>query len=321
MISVEPFEERHLCAASQIFAAKYQVLRQENGLLPAPFQDATVIQAMLARTIREHPGAVAIKGQRVVGYLTGISRISTLKGAASGVYVPVWGHCVENPNDIEAVYAALYTQMSVEWVEHQCSTQLLTYFVADGDLEALLFGLGFGLLLIDGIRAISPVAVRRHDDIEIRDAGERDLTGLIEVNRQLELYLRRAPIFLNSPIGEDSLEKIRSGFLGTGKKTFIAKRDDEIISCIRGELNKGPGCDLFDVEGSLGINFAYTNRATREKGLATRLLHEVIQWGSEQGMTRCVVDFEAANLIAKGFWLKHFRQVCHSVIRRIDERI
>lgn len=321
MISVKPFEERYLSEASWMFAAKYRALQKKNGLLPTVFQDQAVIQAMLEKVIREHPGAVAIERKRVVGYLTGFSRIPTLKGSASGVYVPVWGHCIENSKGIDTVHAALYSQMSAEWVESQCYTQVLTYFASDRDLEALLFGLGFGLLLIDGIRAISPLGVKRDDDIEVREAGENDLAGLIKMERQLARHLGGAPIFLKGSDDEDSLEEIRADFLGEGKKTFIAKKDEEVISCIRGELNKGPGCDLFDIKGSLGIDFAYTDTAIREQGLATRLLNELMLWGSERGMTRCVVDFEAANLVAKGFWLRHFRPMCYSVIRRIDERI
>jgi len=93
-----------------------------------------------------------------------------------------------------------------------------------------------------------------------------------------------------------------------------------VIACVRGGLDRGPGCDLLNVKGSLGIDFAYTDPAAREKGIATRLLDELIGWGAAQGMSRCVVDFEAANLIAKAFWLRHFRPICHSVIRRVDEQ-
>jgi GNAT superfamily N-acetyltransferase len=321
VISVKPFEERYLSEASWMFAAKYRALQNEDDLLPTAFRDEDVIQAMLDRVIREHPGAVAIEGKRVIGYLTGFSRIPTLKGSTSGVYVPVWGHCVENPGGIDTVHAALYSQMSAEWVESQCYAQVLTYFASDRDLEALLFGLGFGLLLIDGIRAISPLGMTRDDDINVREAGENDLAGLIKMERQLVRHLGGAPIFLKGSADRDSLEKIRADFLGEGKKTFIAKKDEEVISCIRGELNKGPGCDLLDTKGSLGIDFAYTDTAIREQGLATRLLNELMLWGSKRGMTRCVVDFEAANLVAKGFWLKHFRPICYSVMRRIDERM
>jgi hypothetical protein len=321
VISVRPFEEKHLLEASRMFAAKYRALQPENGLLPVAFQDEALIQSRLERTIREHPGAVAIERKRVVGYLTGFSGIPALKGGSSGVYVPVWGHCVDNSMDIEAVYAALYSEMSAEWVRGQSYTHLLTYFVPEGTLEKLLFGLGFGLLVIDGIRALSALKVTKPDNIEFQEAQERDLTGLMRMDQQLADHLRGAPIFLNTSVGQDNHEQIRAKFLSEGKKTFVAKKDEEVIACIRGELNKGPGCDLFDVEGSLGIDFAYTNTAVRQKGMATRLLNELMMWGSEQGMTRCVVDFEAANLVAKGFWLKHFRPICHSVIRRLDERI
>jgi GNAT superfamily N-acetyltransferase len=165
--------------------------------------------------------------------------------------------------------------------------------------------------------------VKQYANIEVREAGENELTGLVKKGRQLVEYLRGAPIFRNGFDDTDvaGLEEIRANFLGEGKKTLVAKKDEEVISCIRGELNKGPGCDLFDIEGSLGIDFAYTEASVRERGLATILLNELMRWGRKQGMTRCVVDFEAANLVGKGFWLRHFRPICYSVMRRIDERI
>ena len=33
------------------------------------------------------------------------------------------------------------------------------------------------------------------------------------------------------------------------------------------------------------------------------------------------VDFEAANQLARGFWLQHFQPICHSLLRKVDERI
>lgn len=37
MISVKPFEEKHVEEAAQLFAARYALLRQSNGLLPPKF--------------------------------------------------------------------------------------------------------------------------------------------------------------------------------------------------------------------------------------------------------------------------------------------
>jgi hypothetical protein len=61
VISVKPFEEKHILEASQMFTAKYRALQHENDLLPTEFQGEVVIQAMLESTIREHPGVVAIQ--------------------------------------------------------------------------------------------------------------------------------------------------------------------------------------------------------------------------------------------------------------------
>lgn len=321
MISIKPFEEQHLEEAAGLFAANYRRLRRENELLPADFQDTEAVRAMLERIIQEHPGRVAIDGKRVVGYLTGFSEIPALKGLSSGAYVPVWAHGIEAPQDVRVVYPALYAEMSAEWVEQQCFSQVVSYFLPDHGLEGLLYGLGFGLFVIDGIRALSPLAVAKADDVEIRAAKESDLADLLVLNRKLARHLSGAPIFLKVDAGQETLEEARRRFLSQGMKAFVAAKDGGLISCIRGVLNKGPGCELLDVEGSLGINFAYTNTAVREQGIATRVLDELMKWGVVQGMERCVVDFEAANLAAKGFWLRHFQPICHSVIRRIDERI
>lgn len=262
---------------------------------------------------------VALEGERVVGYQTGYSGIPALKGSATGVWVPVWGHCIDNLQDAGVIYAALYAQMSAQWVRRQCYTHVMSYFLPDNALQELLFGLGFGLLLIDGIRSLSPIAATGGDDCEVRAAVEADSADLLELDRKIANHLSSAPVFL--PFDAIPPEELPRKFLGQGIGTFVARKDDRAISCIRGEVNMGPGCDLFDVDGSLGINFAFTDPATRKQGVATRLLNELMRWGAAEGMTRCVVDFESANLVAKEFWLRHFQPACHSVIRRVDERV
>lgn len=320
-VSIKPFQEKHLGEAGRLFANKYRALQHKNELFPEEFQDESIFQTKLAETIEEHPGAVALDGKRVVGYLTGFAQIPTFKGSADGVYIPIWGHCVAGDEEAEAIYAALYTEMAAEWVAHQSYTQLLTYFAPDRQLEAFLFGLGFGMLVIDGIRPVSQVEGKRNNRVKIREANEIDLAGLARVNRGLRRHLRGTPVFLNVSIEKENLAEIKAAFIGERMKTFVARRNGRVISCIRGRLNYGPGCKLLDVAGSLGIDFAYTDPTIREKGIATALLNALLQWGKEQGMTRCVVDFEAANLVAKRFWLRHFQPICHSVMRRIDERI
>jgi GNAT superfamily N-acetyltransferase len=55
--------------------------------------------------------------------------------------------------------------------------------------------------------------------------------------------------------------------------------------------------------------------------VATALLDRALTWAREAGYVRCAVDFEAMNVVAARFWLRHFRPVCHTLARHLDERI
>jgi GNAT superfamily N-acetyltransferase len=72
---------------------------------------------------------------------------------------------------------------------------------------------------------------------------------------------------------------------------------------------------------TLSITGAYTRPAWRGRGIASALLGRIVHWADTHGYTRCAVDFEAQNPLGSRLWLKHFQPVCHSLIRRVDERI
>lgn len=320
MVSIEQFGERHIESAGRMFVEQYKLLRKENYLLPEKFADENIIQSMLKGIIAEQPAVVAIMDGEVAGYLVGYAGIQSFKSSSSGIFVPAWGHCIGTQRSMDRIFSALYTEISAEWVRRQCYMQAISFIAPNPALQELLYILGFGLLLIDGIREMKHLDTKHADDIEIRMARESDITDLMVIDRKLCQHLRESPIFLNFSTKND-IDKARESFLAEDIGTFIAKDGNEIVSCIRGKLNMGPGCDLFDVDGSLGINFAYTNSNARGKGLAALLLNELLNWGVSQGMERCVVDFESANLLGKHFWMRHFGPICYSVIRKIDDRI
>jgi GNAT superfamily N-acetyltransferase len=86
-------------------------------------------------------------------------------------------------------------------------------------------------------------------------------------------------------------------------------------------LNDGSGCDIVQDSGTIGINFAYTNREMQGLGIASQLLKEFMKWGTGNNMKRCSVDFESQNKEGSKFWLRYFKPICYSVIRKIDDRI
>ena len=277
MISVSPFEVQHIEAAAQLFTARYAQWHATNNLLPPQFASVSVIAPMIEDIVQQNPGVVALNGQQMVGYLTGYSGIPQFKGKESGVVVPVWAHGVAQSQQVELIYPALYTELATEWVSRQCYSQALSYFNPDQKLADVLFGLGFGLLVIDGIRSMEPVANRALDECEIRAATAADIAAISKLDHALAKHLRGAPIHLHTNPVPDA--DISQHFLQDDIGTFLAWHGGAAIAGIRGVLNMGDGCALLDVAGSLGINFAYTDPVARRNGIATTPLKRATALG------------------------------------------
>jgi GNAT superfamily N-acetyltransferase len=322
MLSVNPFEASHVPDAARLFADAYAQQCTENALLPPQFCDPSAIEPRLADMANEQPGAVLLDGEQLAGYLLSYVSIPGFFGRSAGVYVPIYGHSIAPEYEIGQVYPALYARLAAEWVQRGCGTHAITYFAGDGsrsqEMAALLSGYGFGLQVIDAIRPLAVEESMTAGAFTIKAAGDEDLDAIHTLDSKLGDHLRSAPIFLHtSPVPE---QELFVHFLRDGTKTFLAWNQGVAVGGMRAVLNSGPGCELFNVPGSLGVNFAYTDEATRRNGVATHLLHALLQWGAQQGMERCVVDFESANLPARGFWETHFQPICHSAVRKVDDR-
>jgi len=70
-----------------------------------------------------------------------------------------------------------------------------------------------------------------------------------------------------------------------------------------------------------GVRRACTAPDFRGKGVGTALLNHCLAWARERGYTNCAVDFEPMNAEGSRFWLRHFRPVCYSVMRAVDEGV
>ncbi|MFX0064514.1 MAG: GNAT family N-acetyltransferase [Candidatus Hermodarchaeota archaeon] len=316
MLEIKPFHNEYVEEAANIFTMNYKLLREEYNELSSKYENLEIIKRMLREIIKENPSAVALTKNKVVGYLTGYSKIPKLKGSASGVYIPEWAHSSVISKK-ERIYSSLYKFLAKKWVHNGCYTHILTFFANDTILKELFYRLCFGLLVIDGIRSIKRLNVKEMNDITIREVTERDLPTLQRIEERLIGHLNDSPIFLNRAVKENTIEE----FLDDDVKTLVVEKDEKIRSCMRGTLNKSDGCDILQTQGTLGINFAYTDPKDRGLGLAAILLDELIKWGSLKNMHRCTVDYEAQNLEGTYFWMKYFNPICYSVLRKIDDRI
>ena len=321
MISIEPFAQKHIEDAARLFISRYINQKEKLSCLPSKYEKTETITQLLDRTLETQPGVVAISDNGLSGYLIGFTNIPNFKGISPGVYVPEWGHSVENGS--REAFQCMYDKIARDWVSEGCYTHAVTFFATEPDLRDYLYLSGFGLLVIDAIRDLSQELWTKNDEprseILIREANEDDLEELTRLDNELVSYLSRSPTFLFSERSDTT--ETEKAVLGKNTISILAEGDHQILGCIRGHSQKEDGCTIVQDVSVMGIDFAYTDPSVRGTGIGRSILGEILNWGKSKQKTGCAVDFESANVLGRTFWLRHFKPVCFSAIRHVDPRV
>jgi GNAT superfamily N-acetyltransferase len=90
------------------------------------------------------------------------------------------------------------------------------------------------------------------------------------------------------------------------------------VAFLRMEGGNQGACTIVRDPGTVSITGAFTVESARGDGIATALLSQGLSWAAGEGYTRCSVDFEAMNVPATNFWLRHFQPVCISFYRHVN---
>ncbi len=321
MLKIEQYKTKYLEDIAKIFVNSYKHQRQIYQELPLKYSNLNNIAKMLDSLLEKNPGVVALNNNKIAGYMSGKTDIDSFKGSLKGVYTPEWAHGTINTPDKEEIYYKLYKHLAREWVSDKNYTHVTTYFSNDDVLKELYYNFSFGMLVIDGLRPLSEIEVDSVKDTVIREAEDSDIEAIKYMHKGINQHLLHSPVFLYHKDSDLSESAIYNKFFGDDFKTFVAVKNDRIVSGIRCMLDKGPGCKVVVDKGTLGINFGFTDIEYRGSGVATYLLNEVLRWGASNGMLRCTVDFESQNREAYRFWLRHFKPICYTVIRKVDDRI
>src|SRR5215207_852283 len=113
-LEIRRFSEEYLPHAGELLAARQRAHRETEPLLPPRYEEpaaaAAEVEALLAAT--DASGAVALRGGRVVGYLLGAPRPTSIWG--EHVWVELAGHAVEEAEDLRDLYGAA----ARDWVEN-----------------------------------------------------------------------------------------------------------------------------------------------------------------------------------------------------------
>lgn len=312
-----PLDDSHLEEACALFLASFR--RQASAVpeldpgLVTPDSLLPKLKGCLARG----SGAAAFEHEKLVGFMVGMY-LDEFLGPHKGVYCPEWGSAAAG--DAFDVHRTLYRAAGRRWVGDGCITHAFNFLDTEKETIDAAFWNGFGAICVDAIRRVKALDASVPPGLEIAPMGEADIPEWLPMVEAQSLHMADSPTFLPH-LEPETGEGLRK-FLGKpGNRAWIARLGGDPVGYMRVAPVADGAAWVVNGRAKFAVNGAYVDPKMRGRGVAGALLSALMAWGLENGMERCSVDFEASNPEACGLWLRHFKPVCRSVVRRLDERI
>lgn len=313
-LEIVPWRQSLIPAAAQLFCKEVDLLCQTVPTLPNLLVDCPTVTAWLEEMAARTPGFMALEQGELVGYL-GWWLVDNFRGTERrGVYCPEWAHGARRGRK-QRIYQALYRAAATAWQDAGCQVHALTLLAHDQTAEKVWFWQGFGLAVVDAVRAMQPLNVSYPAGITIRPATAADGAQLETLDAEHVAHYAQPPIFMAPRAGRDAVTWQQ--FLAQSPNSVWLAADGEqpvgFLSFAGG--NDFDGIDLLRMDGTVGINGAYVRPAYRSRGVAAALLDAALRAYAADGVTSCVVNFESFNPEATAFWTRYFTPVCLSLLR------
>lgn len=309
--SVLPLSENLLETAAELFVTHYEEARARQPLLPACHADRAEILRKLTDLSGRERGVAVMDGGQLAGY--GIGFTGDDWHGWPAVFIPEWGHSAV-PDDRPAVCRTLYAALSQRWAEAGRLCHLACMPSCGARLDEWQW-MGFGLQCVDALRDLSPVAVPA-SAWQLHRAGPEQTEPVAGLMTGLRRHLVEGPVFLPD-FGPPDLEAVREQLADPLRACFVAYDNGRAVGYMTVRSGDTGAAWLVQDTGTAGIDGACTLPEYRGRGVGTALLNAIIDWARERDHVRLGVDFEAHNVPARAFWLRHFEPVAYSVARYI----
>ena len=215
----------------------------------------------------------------------------------------------------------MYMKLSSKWMQHEIHLHVIGHLANDRELKDSLFQLGFGAILSEKLRDLSPVKSDQNMIIQ----NEDDPLKLVALDREHRQYYRQAPIFIKKNMETKVIVQDLTSYLENGDVFLVYYEQDIPVGyfCV-GQLNynsiHGEGFLLQDTN-TAQIKSAFIKPSFRGKGVGTALLNEAITWAKSNEFARLFVEHETANYFGSKFWGKYFSSYLYFSMRYIDNTI
>jgi ribosomal protein S18 acetylase RimI-like enzyme len=312
-MEIIPFRKAHIPEAAALFVQNFRQLRQQLPILPDVMEDADCVAKKLMHLLDASPGVAALEGGKLAGYL-GWYWVDQFRGTdRKAAYCPEWGHGTMGGSR-SAIYRALYRAAAAQWAAAGCQTHALTLLAHDRDAEKTWFWNGFGLTVVDAIRALAPLDVVLPAGFTIRKAVLDDVDTLVMLEAEHWQHYSQSPVFMANQDNDDAAG-LTALLSNPDNGVWIAWQDGEPAAYMRFEGKSFGAADVVHAATTTAITGAYTRPHYRGRRVAVALLDAALRDYAERGFERCSVDFESFNPEAAAFWMKYFEPVCLSLVR------
>jgi len=312
---IKDFSVHDIPDAVELFLQNYK--RETKYCTPLPehiILDPQLIIYSLNSTT-QNPGVAAFANNQLIGYMVTGSMFSYKNQNAA--MITEYGHSTIQENQPE-LYKLMYMRLSDKWIQQNIHLHIIGHFAHDEVLTGILFRLGFGAIISEKLRDLSPITSDPNIVIQV----EKNPLTIAKLEQELRYYARSAPIFI---IKNTDLEAIVSDLtdqVKNGDAFLVSYANDVPVGyfCIGPSTQNGEGFLLQDTN-TAQVKSAVITSSYRRKGIGTALLNEAVTWARNNRFDRLFVEHETANYSGGKFWEKYFTPYLYYSIRYIDNSI
>jgi hypothetical protein len=155
LLKLISLEEEHLEDAAGLVSNRYRRLRDQEPHLPYHYAEANNLLPLLREILNATGiGVAAIRGDRLVGFLTGW-QMQSFRGKRS-TYSPEWANASEM-EDSQRIYEEMYSHLAAIWVADQYVAHYISLFPNDVNALRAWHWMGFGMISVDAIRGLDSI--------------------------------------------------------------------------------------------------------------------------------------------------------------------
>jgi hypothetical protein len=155
---------------------------------------------------RPHVGSVvAAWAGEPIGFVLAQANVTALDAPQSyfspphSVSTPLGAHACAGSEDPAEVYAALYAALAEQWVVDGFLDHGIGALACEREVHDAFASLGFGRHFALALRGLEPLSEPTRVDLDIREAGEKELDDVFALTAELRAFHARAPMFQANP--------------------------------------------------------------------------------------------------------------------------